>query len=297
MREALQSMGDQIHTFEGAEPGPSVFINGGMHGNEILGVMVANILRSQLQRLESLGSPLLLRGTVHIALGNPAAVEQGERTLPGRPDMNRIFLPDVLSGARDEGLEGRRVRELAEVARASDIVIDLHSTNRPSPAFVCASSSERHREVYKWFPRVAVVTDPDRIISGGGSLDEFTDDCGGVGICYESGQALDFANVRPVEDAIMQVLIEKGMVEGYLQEPHSAPEYRVAGSIPYDSEREFLFAEGKDQGFAAIQRGELLGTQGGEPVYSPVDGVVLFPKLPEHQTLSGVVMYLAERNV
>ena len=163
VREALQNMGEAIHTFEGVEPGPSIFINGGIHGNEILGVVVADMLRRELERLQSDGSPLL-RGTVHIALGNPAAVEQGERTTPGRPDMNRIFLPDVLSGVRDEGYEGSRVRKLAEVARASDIVIDLHSTNRPSPAFVCASSSERHREVYKWFPRVAVVTDPDRII-------------------------------------------------------------------------------------------------------------------------------------
>lgn len=293
VQESLQEMGDAIHTFEGLASGPSIFINGGTHGNEMLGVVVANIMRSQFHRHQSLGPPLLLRGTVHVGLGNPAAVQEDVRTLPGRPDMNRIFLPDVLSGIRDEGSEGLRAKKIAEVVRNSDIVIDLHSTNRPSPAFVCASSSERHREVYKWFPRIATVTDPDRIVSGGGSLDEFADDIGGIGVCYESGQALDFRNVQPIRRAIMQILIERGMVDGCLQEPYSAPEYRVVGSIPYHPHREFIFAQGKSEGFAPVTAGEILGTQGGEPVYSLVNGVVLFPKLPEHQPQAGVVCYLA----
>lgn len=292
--ETLRSFGEKTLAYEGEQAGPSLLIVGGTHGNEILGVMVAGLLRESLES----GTMNLKAGTVRLTLGNTKAIEANERTAPGGHDLNRIFTPEVLGGVESRGWEGRRAQKISEAIQQSDIVIDLHSTNKPSPAFVCSSDTPEHQSVYKWLPRSAVVIDPERIVSGGGgSIDEAADDFGKVGICYESGQATDTRNLLPVFNAIRAILIEKGMIEGELPElPPSNGEYKVVGSIPYDKERPFVFAEGKDEGFTPVSKGEVIGLRGSEPVVSPIDGVILFPKKPEHQEKAGLVCYLATQN-
>lgn len=289
--EALRHFGEKTLTYSGEQPGPSLLIIGGTHGNEILGVLVADMLRESLENK----TLVLKAGTVRLLLGNPRAIEADERTAPGGSDLNRIFLPEVLEGREERGWEGRRARRVAKDIRASDIVIDLHSTNKPSPAFVCAAETSAHQAIYKWLPRESVVFDPERVISGGGgSIDEAADDFGKIGICYESGQAVDTRNLIPVFEAICAILIEQGMVDGTLPElPRSGDEYTAVTSIPYDKDREFVFAEGKDRGFAPVREGEVIGYRDGEPVVSPFEGVILFPKKPEHQENAGLVCYLA----
>lgn len=289
--EALRTFGEKTLRYSGEKAGPSILIVGGTHGNEILGVLVADLLR---QSLES-GDLKLTSGEVQLTLGNTRAIEADQRTAIGGIDLNRVFIPSVISGKEDKGWEGRRAQKITEAIRSSDIVIDLHSTNRPSPAFVCALGDEEHSSVYKWLPRESVVLDPERIVSGGGgSIDEVADDFGKVGICYESGQATDMKNIIPVFNAIHAILIERGMIEGVLPElPASGSEYTVMTSIPYDADRPFVFAEGKERGFAPIAKGEIIGHQGGIPVHSPLDGIILFPKKPEHQESAGLVCYLA----
>ncbi|MES2014266.1 MAG: succinylglutamate desuccinylase/aspartoacylase family protein [Patescibacteria group bacterium] len=289
--EALRNFGEKTLTYSGEKVGPSVLVIGGTHGNEILGVLVADLLREHFER----GDLRLNTGEVRLLLGNTRAIEANERVAEGGVDLNRIFTPSILGGREERGWEGRRARNIAEAIRASDIVIDLHSTNRPAPAFVCAAETPEHSSVYKWLPRESVVFDPERIISGGGgSIDEAADDFGKIGICYESGQATDTRNVIPVFEAIRAILIDQGMVEGVLPEPPQAgSEYTAVSAIPYESGRPFVFAEGKDQGFAPVKEGELIGHQGGVPVYSALNGVILFPKKPEHQEMAGLVGYLA----
>lgn len=290
--EALRNFGEKTHTFEAGQEGPSVLLVGGMHGNEILGVLVAEMFRREFES----GSLRLISGTFRLMLGNPRAIEANGRTAPGRPDMNRILRTDLYENGGGYGWEGRHAARIMNAARASDITIDLHSTNNPSPAFVCASSSPRHREIYRWLRREAVVTDPRRLVSkGGGSLDEFADDCGKIGICYESGQALDVSNVLPVFEMVKAVLISQGMVEGTLPEPENGSEYEVSGFVPYVPGQSFTFAEGKERGFAPIENGACIGYRAGEAVCSEVDGIILFPKKPEHQAYDGAVAYLARR--
>lgn len=291
--EALRKFGEKTICYSGERRGPSILIIGGTHGNEVLGVLVADLMRQSLEN----GALKLTSGEVQLTLGNTRAIEADQRTAPRGFDLNRVFTPSVLSGKEDKGWEGRRAQKITEAIRSSDIVIDLHSTNRPSPAFVCALGDEEHSSVYKWLPRESVVLDPERIVSGGGgSIDEVADDFGKVGICYESGQATDMKNIIPVFEAIRAILIERGMVEGVLPElPASGSEYTVMTSIPYDIDRPFVFAEGKDQGFAPIAKGEIIGHQGNVPVYSPLNGIILFPKKPEHQESAGLVCYLASQ--
>ncbi|MES2135239.1 MAG: succinylglutamate desuccinylase/aspartoacylase family protein [Patescibacteria group bacterium] len=291
--EALRTFGEKTLRYSGERRGPSILIVGGTHGNEVLGVLVADMMRQSLEN----GDLKLVSGEVQLTLGNTRAIEADQRTASGGIDLNRIFTPSVLSGREDKGWEGSRAQKITEAIRSSDIVIDLHSTNRPSPAFVCALGDEEHSSVYKWLPRESVVLDPERIVSGGGgSIDEVADDFGKVGICYESGQATDMRNTIPVFEAIRAILIERGMVEGVLPElPPSGSEYRVVTSVPYDANRPFIFAEGKDQGFAPIAKGEIIGYQGNIPVHSSVNGIILFPKKPEHQESAGLVCYLASR--
>ncbi|TAJ14909.1 hypothetical protein EPO56_01550 [Patescibacteria group bacterium] len=291
--ETLHTLGEDIISYEGPHAGPTIFIVGGTHGNEILGVLLLGLLQRNLEN----GQLPLKAGKIKLALGNPKAIEVNERVAKGGDDLNRMFTPEVLNSEDNQGFEARRARNIAREIRNSDIVIDLHSTNRPSPAFVCAQDTDLHQSVFKWLPRKAVVFDPNRIVSGGGgSIDEIADDYGKVGICYESGQATDTKNLMPVFRALRGLMIENSMVEGELPEPPPiGADYTVVESIAYDPNNAFVFAEGKEQGFAPVTKGELIGHRGDEAVYSSVDGVILFPKRPEHQRMAGLVCYVASR--
>jgi predicted deacylase len=291
---ALENFGEDVLTYQGSSPGSSVFFIGGTHGNEILGVLAVAALREEIES----GSVVLKSGAVRLAIGNPRAVRSNTRTTEREIDFNRIFKPNILDDVPVQGWEESRARAIAEEIQRSDVTIDLHSTNLPSPAFACSSSSEAHRSVHRWLPRVATVIDPERLVSGGGgSMDEYADDCGRVGICYESGHVGDLEAVIPVYNALKAILIERGIIEGVLPEPPSAEaEYIVTGSISYVAGREFTFVSEKARSFAPVTKGEVIGYRGGEAVLSPIDGVILFPKKPKDQPLPpGVVCYLATR--
>jgi succinylglutamate desuccinylase len=299
--DALRSFGEKTLTYRGREPGGSFLIVGGTHGNEILGILLADLFKRNLDQ----GTLALKAGTLRLLLGNPKAIEANERTIPGEEDLNRIMpaevspKPETIKAPKNGGYTKKRAQKIAKESSVSDITIDVHSTNRASPRFVCTRDTEKHRAVYRWLPSDFIVFDPKRIVTmGGRSIDEAADDMGNIGICYESGQATDTHNLVPVYEALLAILIEKGMIEGTLPEPPpSAPEYIVDVAIPYQSGYNFRFLENKIVGFTPVAKGEIIGyyESPGEskPFFSSVEGVIIFPKKPEHHESSGVVGYLA----
>ncbi len=282
------------HFFQrsGTLPGPSIMIIGGTHGNERTGVEVVRRLVRDITE----GKQNLFAGKLTLVLGNIPAIVQNVRGVEGR-DLNRYFSPRAL--ANDDGsAEYRRAHELVPYIAAADVVIDLHATNKPSVPFVCSKNDAAHREVFRWFAPECILADPNFFLGGGASvtIDECADSIGKIGICFEAGWVGDDSLIANVYESAVRYLVSVGVLHGKKQDapPYVAPVYEMVDAILRD-DRIFAFAEGKGlSSFEKICEGEVIGYHDADPVTSRHNGVIVFPKLPEHQSIGKPVCYIAK---
>ena len=106
-----------IQVVHGVEPGPTIWLSGAIHGDEIVGV---EIIRQTLERIDE----DRLVGTVIAApVVNVFGFVAESRYLPDRRDLNRSF-----PGSKRGPLAGRLARLfLDEVVSVSDVGIDYHA--------------------------------------------------------------------------------------------------------------------------------------------------------------------------
>lgn len=124
-----------VHVVHGRRPGPTLFLSGAIHGDEIIGVeIIRRVLRTRLAGL---------RGTLlAVPIVNTFGFLNHSRYLPDRRDLNRSF-----PGSEGGSLAGRLAHLfLEEIVKRSDFGIDFHSaaihrTNLPQIR-VCPSNDE-----------------------------------------------------------------------------------------------------------------------------------------------------------
>lgn len=278
-----------VWQWTGPNPGPRVLILGGIHGNEVTGVMLVEQLRRDLDS----SALALTAGTLTLAIGNPRAVELGTRGSEPHADLNRCFTGAILAGEGDS-YEAQRARELAPFLAGADIAIDLHATNKPSEAFlVVLSDTLRHRELCRFFSCEKILVVPDSVIAG--TTDALVDAHGGVGICFESGWVGDLTRVGEMRAAVEGILSRAGMVV--------APQTLHDGQVAYQmteaialTDCGFAFAPGRgERNFEPFAQGDVLGRHGEDPLVAPYDGVLMFPKVTELWKIGSPVGFLAKR--
>jgi predicted deacylase len=118
-----------LWSFEAAEPGPHVALVGLTHGEEICGSYALDLLLRERVRPR--------RGRLSLLFNNWCAHQRWDPAAPNRAfyidhDMNRIWQPELLKGA-GRGVELDRARELRPFIDTVDVLLDLHSTQQPSP--------------------------------------------------------------------------------------------------------------------------------------------------------------------
>lgn len=122
---------------QGDHEGPTLWITGGVHGNELTGVAVAQDVLAD-------GVPEGLSGTVVcVPICNPSGLRNVERTSAYHGDDPNRFFPDGESAA-DEGTESddRRVQELIDerlydlIVDSADAHLDVHTAQVGSVPFV-----------------------------------------------------------------------------------------------------------------------------------------------------------------
>ncbi len=204
--------------FVGKNPGPTAAIVGGVHGDEATGIQVVRALTHEFNQ----GEYRLARGVLYLVLGNLAAIAKNEASIekhhrgstPGA-DLNRCFTDGVLYRQEGNTYEHRRARELAKALVDVDIGIDIHATSKPSEPFVFCqrmptSGDER---IMRWFGATRVLTDPQWIFAGKRvALDEYFARHGGVGLCYETGEAKDTSRTSQVHNEMLNVLIDLQLI-------------------------------------------------------------------------------------
>ena len=103
---------------------------GGIHGNETVGIDVLEAI------LEMINDSRLQVGTLNLIAGNPSALEQNIRFI--EQDLNRCFgeMP------KNPTLEHKRAAELKPILAKTGILLDIHSTMKPSKSIYCRSCSQ-----------------------------------------------------------------------------------------------------------------------------------------------------------
>jgi len=87
-----------------------------------------------------------MTGNLNLAIGNPEAVATGHRSTGVNTDLNRSFSEKNLGGtgvsfrtssssSSATSYEEERARFLAPILSKTDLLIDIHATNKPGPCF------------------------------------------------------------------------------------------------------------------------------------------------------------------
>lgn len=107
----------QAKIIHGMQPGPTCFITGGIHGDELIGPEIIRRLLTN-QHLNNISGTLLL-----IPVVNPFGYNTNSRYLPDRRDLNRCF-PGTKNGSLASMMAYTLVKELLSKCQFG---IDLHS--------------------------------------------------------------------------------------------------------------------------------------------------------------------------
>ncbi|MBN2797701.1 MAG: succinylglutamate desuccinylase/aspartoacylase family protein [Deltaproteobacteria bacterium] len=280
-------------------PGPRVAVIGWMHGNELVG-------GHTLDRLADRVEGRLLRGELLAVRANLAGHAAGRRHTPDGVDMNRLWDRTTLTRLRampeaERCYEQGRVLEIAPLLADRDAILDLHSTTRPSPAFLIYRDDQRHAQLAAQLGVRHLVTGlySRAILDGGMSPDVGL--CPGeaserVGFTFEAGQHDDPTNVERAWALLVRLLRTLGMwgedeallpaqspvvfevVERFRQSPEGTIPWRFVGHEGGEA------AEGRDgplrtlASFEEVQAGEVLLRRGeGEVVRAQAPFTLLLP--------------------
>eukprot|EP00127_Corallochytrium_limacisporum_P002637 Clim_evm73s134 gene=Clim_evmTU73s134 len=308
-RKVFQEVVEDVWMLAAPEDGPSVTILGGVHGNEKAGVEVvkriAGILRTTPTNIAF--------GTLTLGIGNPQAVREGKRWSEGGVDLNRSFgVPKNLSESeREDGpYELRRARQLRPLLSSTDILVDIHATNKPSVAFARVGGKYRHahEELISMLDTDVVLCDPEHTLGQGMPVasDEYVNISGGVGVCLETGQADETEAVENIFRCIMSIIHLKLELTNYDVDslkldpaPPLGPFYEMK-EVFIMPEAGFEWAEGMGtHNFQELKKGQKIGLVPGsgkdrKVVKAKQDCVLVFPKIPELLYVGSPVYWLAE---
>jgi len=175
------NMSIPIYVKRGKKPGPTIFVSGAIHGDELNGIEI-------ISRLINSRSINALRGTlIAVPIVNAFGVLNQSRYLPDRRDLNRCF-----PGSAKGSLAGRiAYLFMQEVVTQCDFGIDLHTgaIHRSNLPQIRANLDDPVTfEMAKAFAVPVLINSNLR----DGSLRQCADEHGIPMLLYEAGQALRF---------------------------------------------------------------------------------------------------------
>ncbi|MFA5270110.1 MAG: succinylglutamate desuccinylase/aspartoacylase family protein [Patescibacteria group bacterium] len=253
---------DGVITLTGSQPGKTVTIMGGVHGDEVCGVQIIDKLRRNLK---------VDRGTVHLIYGNPRAIQAGKRFV--EVNLNRVFRePSELNEKQGVSYEAKRARELMPYLVASDALLDIHSSNTPdSPPFVICEANSY--ELAKHFPFATISSGWDVLEPGG--TDAYVNTGGGQGITVECGYHLDPKAPEIAEETAWEFLKLMGAIDGEQPLPKVPIQTHIQVWHIHITKHNFRPAR-VFQDFEWLQPNELIGHDGDEQVMAPAASCILF---------------------
>ncbi len=258
-----------VHVWRGTRPGPTVFVTGAVHGDEINGTGIVRALILERPFTLERGSLVL------VPVVNILGFERHARYLPDRRDLNRSF-----PGSANGSLASRFAHGVfAEIVKRCDFGVDLHSAAVRRANFPNVRGDLRDPTCR----RLATAFGAELVINGRGpkgSLRRAACAAGCPTIMLEAGE------VWKVEPCIVEygvrgvtnVLVELGMVHGTLERPSQQlviqrstwVRAQLGGFLEYHVTLGSVVSAGQ----AIATNRSLLGAER-NTLESPVDGVVM----------------------
>ena len=213
-----------VHVVHGKEPGPVIWVNAAIHGDEVLGVEVIRRVMTDLD-------PKTLRGTVvFVPVVNVLGFMNGDRYLPDRRDLNRMF-----PGSARGSLASRIARLfMDEVVSKCELGIDLHTAadKRDNYPQIRADLDDPvTRRLAQSFGAPVMLHARLR----DGSLRQAGLDVGARVLLFEAGMAMRFdeAPIRVGVEGVRRVLVQLDMIDVLpeLIEPPYVEECRSSGWV------------------------------------------------------------------
>ncbi|GAA2171972.1 succinylglutamate desuccinylase/aspartoacylase family protein [Agrococcus versicolor] len=183
-----------VRVVHGREPGPTVWVDAAIHGDEVLGV---EIIRQVLAAV----SARTLRGTLlAVPVVNVLGFMTGDRYLPDGRDLNRSF-----PGSARGSLASRIAHLLmTEVVSKCDVGIDLHTAaarRSNLPQIRADLDDPETRRLAEAFGAPVMLHARLR----DGSLRQAAREAGGTVLLYEAGEAMRFEE-EPIAVGVAGVL-------------------------------------------------------------------------------------------
>ena len=187
----------------GSQPGPTLCLTAGIHGDELNGI---EVVRRVLQEID----PSRLRGTlIGVPIVNLAGFRQASRYLPDRRDLNRHF------PGRANGSAAARIAHsfFEQVIRHCEALVDFHtgSFHRSNVPQVRTDATDSGAfELAKAFGIGVVVHAPGEP----GTLRRAAGEIGIPAIIYEAGEPMRFQPDEVAEGVrgVLELLSRKGML-------------------------------------------------------------------------------------
>ncbi|WP_260980024.1 succinylglutamate desuccinylase/aspartoacylase family protein [Agrococcus jejuensis] len=194
-----------VRVVHGREPGPTVWVDAAIHGDEVLGVEIVRQVLAQV-------SPRTLRGTLlAVPVVNVLGFMTGDRYLPDGRDLNRSF-----PGSARGSLASRIAHLLmTEVVSKCDVGIDLHTAaarrgNLPQIRADLEDAETRRLAEAFGAPLMLHARLRD------GSLRQAAREAGGTVLLYEAGEAMRFddESIAVGVAGVLRVLAALDMLDG-----------------------------------------------------------------------------------
>jgi len=278
----------RLGEYGGHEPGPSLVLVGGMHGNEPAGVLA---IRETFDILREGKIPL--RGKVHGLAGNLKALRANVRYID--VDLNRMWLEaDMARAGRGALAESEELRGLkGEISRIADAaqgplhIVDFHSFSGEGPPFVISDNLSKHPRFFDGLPMPIIIGLSPMLP---GTMINFLSHKGHRGMAVEGGRHTDQATITHLVFFIWLLLLKKGLLD-VAHAPmgiedswdrlealcgHLPPVIEAAYRHRIDPVDEFEMMPGF-KSFDPVQEGQPLARDRRGIVYSPMDGCILMP--------------------
>ena len=281
-----------VYVIHGKKPGPTLFLSGAIHGDEIIGVEI-------IRRVLNVKSLLKLRGTlVAVPVVNIQGFISHSRYLPDRRDLNRSF-PGSVKGSLTARMANLFFNEVVTKCTHG---IDLHTAaiHRDNFPQIRANLSDSETDrMARAFNAPVIVN--SRIAEG--TLRSAASKCGIPVIVYEAGEALRFDEVaiRAGVKGILSTMRELSMIPRLKPSRKTKAEPFVAQSSTWlRAPSSGILRANRTLG-AKVVKGEMLGVVS-DPfgssevlVNSPTEGIIIgrtnIPLVNEGEALFHVAQF------
>ncbi len=206
-----------LGVIEGADPGPTLVAVGGIHGNEIAGVLALKEVITELENREG-----QFHGTLVALCGNLSALNRRVRYID--EDMNRIWNSSMIEEIRQTPAGEHKTSERAEMknllvildqylhknSRFPTIFADLHSFSAPGKMIAITSPPKENIHLLSNL-QAPLVFGLQEIL--GGAAIHYYQQRGCITFALEGGQHREPATVEKIRASVMAALQSAGCLD------------------------------------------------------------------------------------